>query len=178
MEFTCTSSHRFPAGSGEPPWSPISLFGLLLLFVLQKLFNEPSVAYQELLLSIQVQILMCSWEEGSSVFTYATDILYPLTILYFGMKSIEGLLCSQIIINTSLHQIQFVPSLNSNLGLSVPGVLLPELPLQMAKKLHASYSSEKEVLRQPQPVCRKGGTQTMNTKQCKEYKYLVFKKAR
>lgn len=132
MEFTCTSSHRFPAGSGGPLWFPISLFGLLLLFVLQKLFNEPSVAYQELLLSIQVQILMCSWEEGSSVFTYATDILYPLTILCFGMKSVEGLLCSQIIINTSLHQIQFAP-----------GVRLPELPLQMGRKLHASYSSEK-----------------------------------
>lgn len=49
-----------------------------------------------------------------------------LTILYFDMRSVVGQLCSQIIINTSLHQITFVPSFNSNLGLSLHGVLLQE----------------------------------------------------
>ena len=68
---------------------------------------------------------------------YTMDILSLLTILYFDMKSVEGQLHSQILINTSSHQVHFVPSFNSNLGLTGHDALLPEEPLQTEKKLHA-----------------------------------------
>lgn len=88
-------------------------------------------------------------------------ILDLLAILYFGMKSVEGQSCSQITINTRLHQIHFVLSFNSSLGLSVHSVLLPELPLQTEEKLHAFYSFEKEFLRQTTASMWEGGARRL-----------------
>ena len=55
-------------------------------------------------------------------------------------------LCSQIILNTKLHQTHFLSMVNSNFGLPALSILLPQLFLEI------EYSLIKKSLRKKQPI--------------------------